>query len=216
MSHPPNRARLIEWAGGEDKFKAVYSAVSLASFIPMSALYMRHASKMKHLFLHSQSTPRTLAAMAFKGAGIQMFAQNVANPSPASMDPRASTEPHGIIRVTRHPLFGSFALWGLGNVFLAPSLPAFVYWAGFPLFWYIGSMHQDYRQKPTKPASFYEKTSILPFAAIADGRQSLQATINELSPQAIGVALGLGLVLTGARVRYVSRLAAPAVKAAAK
>jgi uncharacterized membrane protein len=56
----------------------------------------------------------------------------------------------------------------------------------------VGSAHQDYRLQKVLPAQFYEQTSILPFKAIWEGRNSLQKAAEEFSLQTAAIAVTLG------------------------
>ena len=72
-----------------------------------------------------------------------------------------------------------------------------VFWSAFPVFWIVGSLHQDYRKKleGQLPNEFWQKTSLLPFKAIIEGRNSL--VLSEFNgPVLIGsVAVGLAKYL---------------------
>jgi uncharacterized membrane protein len=64
-----------------------------------------------------------------------------------------------------------------------------VFWGFFPAFWYVGSLHQDERLKLTLPSSFFESTSVIPFQAVVEGKQSLQDVRTEFNTKAGLVAL---------------------------
>lgn len=126
-------------------------------------------------------------------------------------------EPMGLNRITRHGVFMAFAFLGLGNVvargflggrrllrvftqraslFPLPSLISYfhfildvVFWSGFPIFWVVGSLHQDMRKRMTLPASFFEKTSLLPFKAIIEGRNSGRKALEEMDKKALAIAV---------------------------
>jgi uncharacterized membrane protein len=64
-----------------------------------------------------------------------------------------------------------------------------LFWGGFPVFYVVGGMHQDYRQRNTKPSDYYEDTSFLPLVAILDGRQVGSRAFAEVTAQAYATAL---------------------------
>ncbi|RUS13182.1 hypothetical protein BC937DRAFT_86199, partial [Endogone sp. FLAS-F59071] len=105
------------------------------------------------------------------------------------VDPENAAEPRGIQRVTRHALFLSFALLGLGQIMTRGHLGDIIYWGGYPAFFLVGAAHQDSRQKKVIPASFYDKTSLLPFEAIITGRNSWKEARKEMNWQAAGMAV---------------------------
>eukprot|EP00128_Syssomonas_multiformis_P009022 Colp12_sorted_trinity150504_noHs@2744 len=194
MSHPPIREGLIQKLGGKDKFLSVYSAVSFATLLPTIAIYARRGSKAVPLF-HSGKLGRYTSKI-LTAAAIVTFPQVVTAPSAivvkVNEGATAVTEDQvavkGIHRVTRHGMFMSFALWGLGRALAVGSAPALVFYGGFPIFWIIGSMHQDLRLKQTLPTSFFEQTSLLPFKAISEGRNILPP-YSELNEKALGASL---------------------------
>jgi uncharacterized membrane protein len=84
--------------------------------------------------------------------------------SPKSEQQPKSVDTKGMVRVTRHGTFMGFALIGLGSAITSTHLVPIVFWLGFPAFWIVGSLHQDYRKKLENiPQEFFEKTSLLPF-----------------------------------------------------
>jgi uncharacterized membrane protein len=199
LSHPGNREYYIEKWGGENKFQGIYSIIALSIFVPTTLVYAlktRGAGTIVHKLGYSSLVQ--FVASGLKGLGIMGLAQRLVNPAP--MSPQANqtvqtqtskSEPTGIMRITRHPSFASLSLIALGNCLARGNLGDLVFWAGFPIFYIIGGMHQDYRLKKVKPAAFYEKTSILPIKAIIEGRNSLQDAIHEMSPKAAIVGAGV-------------------------
>eukprot|EP01116_Phalansterium_solitarium_P024971 TRINITY_DN9334_c0_g1_i3.p1 TRINITY_DN9334_c0_g1~~TRINITY_DN9334_c0_g1_i3.p1 ORF type:complete len:163 (+),score=24.80 TRINITY_DN9334_c0_g1_i3:117-605(+) len=135
MSHPPIREKLVDTLGGEKPFLAAYSGVALVTSIPLIVVGKRVSAH----YVPSTGL-RNALAHTLKAAGAATLGLAMAQPSPSGID-AAQVEVTGINRITRHPLFGGFALWGLGNTLIAPG-PMKLLWAGFPAFWLAGSAHQ--------------------------------------------------------------------------
>jgi uncharacterized membrane protein len=191
LSHPPVRAKLVEDLGPA-KFQGVYSAVAFASLGPLVYLHARRAGTGPLVHTMGNSKVMRVVAGGIKTLGALTFTQAVITPSPLGMPGvSAEEEPKGLLRITRHPLFMAFALWGLGNVLVRGALADVVFWGGFPTFWVLGSMHQDFRKKQTLSKEFFDKTSLLPFKAIIEGRNSFTAAMQEMSLP--GAAAGVGL-----------------------
>ncbi len=90
--------------------------------------------------------------------------------------------------MTRHPLFFGVSLFAMGMLFTQPcaagnihnvfsQFPGQAFWLGFPLFYIIGGYHQDLRLqfiqgRKLEISEFFHRTSLLPFKAIIDGRNS--------------------------------------------
>ena len=94
-------------------------------------------------------------------------------------------EPRGFNRITRHGTFMSFALLGIGQMLTRGRLGDAVFWGSFPVFWIIGSLHQDYRLKQDMSKAFFEKTSLLPFKAIIEGRNTWTSAKDEIDGKAV-------------------------------
>eukprot|EP00455_Lapot_gusevi_P008484 TRINITY_DN13705_c0_g1_i1.p1 TRINITY_DN13705_c0_g1~~TRINITY_DN13705_c0_g1_i1.p1 ORF type:complete len:233 (-),score=24.74 TRINITY_DN13705_c0_g1_i1:137-835(-) len=206
MSHPPIRQELVKKLGDEQKFLGCYSLVSLGFFIPTTIFYRSALRQHGALFLRSHNPILNYAATGLRALALHMYAQTLVTPSPSAMKSSASaSDPQGINRITRHPLFGSMAVWGVANLLVSSFPAARVFWAGFPIVWFAGSLHQDYRQRQKFPSAYYEKTSVLPFQAILEGRNSLSQALSEMSVNAALGALVVGSVMNRARVMYMAR-----------
>ncbi len=102
----------------------------------------------------------------------------------------------GVMRITRHPLFAGIGLWGLGHAVVNGFLGDVIFFGGFLIFGLIGAWHQDTRKRagaPEEVRRFFWETSLLPFAAIAGGRNRFAA--REIRWAAVGVGVALALLL---------------------
>eukprot|EP00026_Physarum_polycephalum_P015520 Phypoly_transcript_16223.p1 GENE.Phypoly_transcript_16223~~Phypoly_transcript_16223.p1 ORF type:complete len:253 (+),score=23.23 Phypoly_transcript_16223:75-761(+) len=205
MSHPNNRKSIVETVGGEKNFLGVYSGVALAIGAPLVYYYSKHgANQGRLLWDFSKSTPAKLLSFGLMGCAVVIMVQGSVNPSPSSAAAKHSkelgthvapaNEPVGITRITRHGMFLSFSLIACAQLISRRTHTSdLLFWGGFPAFFLIGGWHQDYRKKVTGelPNEFYEKTSLLPFKAIVEGRNSLDLAIKEIDWTASGVGLGV-------------------------
>jgi len=99
-------------------------------------------------------------------------------------------EPYGLERITRHPLFVGAALLGVGHVLLASRMVGVVAFGGLAIYSIAGALHQETklrRELGERFDAYLKSTSLVPFAAIATGRQRL--AFSELP--FVGIALGL-------------------------
>lgn len=120
----------------------------------------------------------------------------------ATDDPNAVV---GLERITRYPFLWIFSFATVGNAMSTIFWTERVMFAFPTIFAYIGSVHQDSRFKrgiggylsPERE----QKTSLLPFVALAEGRQSWNAVqeetkgLNALCGVAIGGLLGIRRIL---------------------
>ena len=119
-------------------------------------------------------------------------------PSPSSLSASATTDPSsqkpkGVQRLTRHAVFMGTGIFGA--IHLVPNGYAtdVAFFAGFPLFVLLGSVHQDRRKlHPTDSdyRAFYAATPLLPFT----GRETLQG-IKELDWRAVVLGLFLAFLV---------------------
>lgn len=181
---PRLRARL-----GDAAFLALYSAVALALFVPLVAIYFgnRHAGP----WLWTVQMTPWLRAFLYLGMtlGMVLAVGSLLRPSPGSIVPGGSAEVRGVYRVTRHPLVLGLALvWALH---LIPNASAadVAFFGGFLLFSLAGAWHQDARKLDGGGATFrafHAATSFLPFGRGLRGLADLPPLVI-----ALGVAAAL-------------------------
>lgn len=121
-----------------------------------------------------------VAMMLLMLPALLLFVASVSMPNPTSVAGAHALEaPNpavGMLRVTRHPMLWAFALWGVVHLVVLGTLSALLLTgaiiatalAGMP------SLDAKYaRREPARWPAFVAATSILPFAAIAQGRNRL-------------------------------------------
>jgi uncharacterized membrane protein len=188
------RPKLVTALGEERRFLGLYSLIALAIFVPLVAIYFRH--KHEGPYLGTLAGVPGLRWLMFLGMGatFALLVAGLARPSPASMVPGSSTEVRGIFHVTRHPVLMSFALYGLLHLFVV-SIHAteLAFFAGFPLFVWIGARHQDQRKLASGGEAFRGFHDATPFAPFSRPAGVLAALREQPIPIAIGVALTVGV-----------------------
>src|SRR5260370_26813387 len=124
-----------------------------------------------------------------------LFVASLINPNPGGLGaPRASsTDRHGVLKITRHPGFVAFTIFGLAHMLMNGWAGDVLFFGIFPALGILGGLHQDARKIRDLGESYREfkaKTSFLPFAAMISGRA--RWTRADMPWTAIGV----GTVLT--------------------
>jgi len=121
-------------------------------------------------------------------------------------------EPKGLTRITRHPLILPVVPWGVSTSYLAGGRTVdFILFCGLALYAIAGCACQDLRiirkegsvgtvmrintsndDTGTLLETFYGKTSFVPFAAVVDGRQSMDLLLTEFPsiPFIVGIPIG--------------------------
>jgi uncharacterized membrane protein len=193
------RPRLAARLGAQG-FRGVYSLVALATFVPLVWVYATH----KHAgpLLWTTLGPPVIARAAnhlLMAVALVLFASSLAPASaaPSAMQLQGGGVFHvrGMTRITRHPTFVAFALFGIAHLLVNGNLGDVVFFGGFPLYSWIGARHQDTRMARERAAyrDVIAHTSVLPFGAILAGRQSL--IVRELPVAGMVVGLLLAVVL---------------------
>jgi uncharacterized membrane protein len=183
------RPRIVAALGDERRFQGVYSLVALAIFVPLVAIYFRHKHEGPYLGTLAGVPGLRWLMFVGMGAAFAMLVTALARPSPASVVP-GDTAVRGIYHVTRHPLLMSFAVFGLLHLcVVAVHATELAFFAGFPLFVWIGARHQDQRKLASGAPDFkrfYDATPFVPFSRPAG---VLAALREQPIPIAIGIAL---------------------------
>jgi uncharacterized membrane protein len=121
---------------GKDKFLGIYSAVALATFAPTVYFYYRYGRGKGLLFFSGQGIFNKAMSISFKSLAAITFAQSVFQDNPIiqkqfsemesngakSKKPAPEVQVQGIFRITRHAMFLSFGLLGVGQMFVRGAL----------------------------------------------------------------------------------------------
>jgi uncharacterized membrane protein len=79
----------------------------------------------------------------------------------------------GILRITRHPVLWSFALWGLAHIASGGDVASIIFFGGFAALALAGMVIIDLKRRARDPegyARFATATSRMPFGALVVGR----------------------------------------------
>ncbi len=144
MSHPL-RASLVGRFGANG-FMAVYSVVSLITFVWMIIAFGR-APKADGFWPVGDvvwivaSVLSLVAAVLFAGSFIR-------NPSlPGVPSALAAQTPSGVFKATRHPMMWGFALWGVGHILVAPRIDNFIFAGSLIFLALVGSKAQEIKKR---------------------------------------------------------------------
>jgi uncharacterized membrane protein len=142
---------------------------------------------------------------------------------PLQRDDARKLTAYGLTRITRHPLILPVVPWGIANALVGGGEPEdWLFFGGLSLYSLLGCWAQDLRvikqegsvgttflsngsvrdeQQDLLLQKFYQSTSFVPFAAIVDGRQSIQDTLTEVPWWSFLIAWPVGHVVEEAMVR---------------
>lgn len=144
MSHPM-RAELVR-IFRLNGFLLLYSSVSLATFWWMVVAYQA-APRSAPLWQASNglwiaATVITLfAAVLFVGS----LSRNPSLPAPGA-EKYAVQDPHGVFRVTRHPMMWGFALWGIAHIMVSPHIASLIMVGSIIFLALVGAKAQEIKK----------------------------------------------------------------------
>jgi uncharacterized membrane protein len=122
------------------------------------------------------------------------------NPTAVAQENRLRQPPQGIVRVTRHPFLTGVGLWALVHLIGDGDVASLVFFAVWAVVALAGTVSIDRKRRRLLGAAAWEpfaaQTSIVPFAAIAAGRNRFRS--GEIGAWRWGAAVVVyGLMLVG-------------------
>ncbi len=200
LASPAIRGSLVAKLS-EKGYQAVYAVVSLVALVWL-ILAWRHAPAaplwQPPLLIWPVFLLLMLAACIFLIGAFTRANPTAPGPIPADYQVR------GMQRITRHPGLWAFALWAFVHVLANGNLAACLFFGAFLLTALLGMPAIDAkiaRRKPELWARLAAETSLMPFAAIATGRNRL--VLSEIGPIPLLGGLLLFVVLLSLHHRII-------------
>ena len=178
---------------GEVGFRIAFSLGSLVAIV-LLVMAWRRADSTPLWFAGVEA--RWILALLMLPAFVLFMASHKRNPT-AIGGKGLGEEPRGIQRVTRHPMLLSFALWAAIHMIGNGDTAALIFFGAFLVTALAGMPSIDAKLAARHPGDwpgFAAKTSILPFAAILSGRNSLALGEIGWMPPVVGVILWAALL----------------------
>ncbi len=190
--------RTIAGRIGDGVFRGLFSVLSVAaiSFLVVSYQRAHHAR-----FVPLWSAPAWLGwvLIALMAAAFVLLVGSVSVPNPTAVggERQLGLEPRGVLRITRHPMLWSFAIWSAVHVVGNGDLVSLLFFGAFGITALVGMPSIDRKVARRDPAGWSRlarSTSIVPFAAILGGRNHLVLREIGWIPPTAGLALGAALL----------------------
>src|SRR6202034_820002 len=159
---------------GDGGFRGLFSLVSIAALI---FLVRAWSTAPTEPLWFTPGWLRWLLVAAMLPASV-LFVASVSQPNPTMIGPSGAMArpPRGMIRVTRHPMLWSFAIWAAVHVCGNGDSASIVFFGAILVTTLAGMPSIDAKLARRDPAAWQAlsaATSIVPFAAIAQGRNRL-------------------------------------------
>ncbi len=190
------RTKLVERLG-EQAYMGLFSILSLVGLMWMIQAYYGQAPRIE---LWGQIyTGRILSSMLIFLAFMFMV-PGLLTPGPTSVGGeqlfKDEQPARGILRITRHPFLSGMAIWSLTHLIYNGDLASFIFFGSFLVVATFGPKSIDNKQKLIYGDDwqrFADKTSILPFIAIIQKRNTLP--LKELFTWKLAVAFVAFIVI---------------------
>lgn len=153
-------------------FRAVFSIATLIGLIWLIFAY-NHAPYLPTWGIPEWWKPAAIVLML---PAFLLVVIGLATPNPTSVgqEERIAQDPQGIVRVTRHPFLTGVALWALVHLIANGDWASLVFFGTFAVVAGAGTVSIDAKRRRNQGdaawQAFAARTSILPFAAILQGR----------------------------------------------
>jgi uncharacterized membrane protein len=184
---------------GDGAYQGLFSLGSIAGLIWMIYAY-RHAPSIPLWMAPRGSRPLAYAVVLI---GFLLAVIGLTTPSPTQVGGETrlkdGADPvRGILRVTRHPFLSGVALWALAHLAMNGDLASLVLFGSLLLLAVGGPASIDAKRARAlgeRWVPFAQATSVVPFAAILGGRNSLYAALSEIGLWRPLVTLGVFVLL---------------------
>lgn len=185
---------------GEKLFVAIYSAVASVQFGVLLAYYAAHRFDGFAGPALGATPAIRWTLMAVIAIGLTLMGGSLVSypDSPFGVLEHNFREPYGIERITRHAFFAGTFMLVTAHALLASHLNGTIVFSSLAILAVAGARHQDtklLRRGGNSYRRYLETTSMVPFAAIAAGRQRIAWQELPVKGLAIALATAVGLRL---------------------
>jgi uncharacterized membrane protein len=169
------RTRVVA-AVGERPFSALFSLASIGGLAWLIIAYARapYLPTWGQLLWWSP----VMVALMLPATALVVMGLSTPNPTAVAQEKHLGAPPRGILRVTRHPFLTGVGLWALLHLIGNGDWASLVLFGALAIVALAGTVSIDAKRRRAAGGTwerFAAETSILPFAAIAAGRNRFSA-----------------------------------------
>lgn len=170
----------ITGAIGEGPYMGLFSLASLAAIVWLGFGYAA-ARRAADPVYWSATDATKWVQLGVTFLAFLLVVPGLATPNPTSVRQEATLDKpdvaSGMVRVTRHPFLMGVALWAAGHLLVNGDLASLILFGTLLALALLGPLSIDGKRRRKLGAkwdAFAAQTSVVPFGAIAAGRQSLK------------------------------------------
>jgi uncharacterized membrane protein len=181
---------------GEQPYRGIYSFIGFATLIPLIVVFAGHKHSGPMLWYARADGPMRWLTWALMLLAFIMLVSGLVTPSPASIGApaRGAPTPRGLLKVSRHPSFVAFALFGFAHMLMNGWLGDLIFFGTFPLLGIVGGKAQDarkLREIGDGYRKFMDETSFFPGLALMSGRLKWASADMPWAGILVGIALAI-------------------------
>ncbi|MDC0717081.1 NnrU family protein [Nannocystis bainbridge] len=198
----------------EPGFQGMFSLLSLAGLVALVMAYRSAAAPGVNFDLWVPGLAALWTPLVVMPVALLLIVGSLTTPNPTSVGMervlQAPTPARGILRITRHPLLWGFVLWAATHAAANGDVASLVLFAAIAVPALAGMFSIDRKRARRDPIGWQRYaavTSIVPFAAIAAGRNSFVP--GEIGLWRAGVALLIAAAIIAAHPLVIGASALP-------
>lgn len=188
---------------GEGPYMGLFVLASFAGIGWLVFGYGEARASPDNLVFWGVAEPLRWAQIALMLIAVSFIVIGVATPNPTAVRGEGKIEDgnvvRGMLRVTRHPFLWGVAIWALGHLLVNGDLASLILFGSMFALALFGTASIDAKRKRAlgeRWNAFAARTSNVPFAAIAAGRQPLR--LGEIGWWRIGLGVAVWAALLAA------------------
>lgn len=190
VSGTPLRAKLQD-AMGAQAYLGLYSVLAFGSLGLMIYGYS-NVPHVDFVWYPSEAAYMVTKGLLLLSLVVLVMGTLTKNPTQVMNEAALDHEVSGMLKITRHPIQWGILLFAVGHIIANGDHASLLFFGTFALVSFFGMLSMDQRKRQEHDPrwnTFMESTSMMPFAALARGRQSFTAAdINWM-----GLIAGFGL-----------------------
>ena len=188
----------ITGAIGEGPYMGLFALTSIVVLVWLGYAYGHARGGADDVAYWTATTVTKWIQLAVTLLAFLIAVPGLMTPNPTSVRQEAAVEApvKGIVRVTRHPFLWGVALWAAGHLMVNGDVASLVLFGSLLILAVLGPISIDGKRRRKlgdKWDAFARLTSDIPFAAIAQGRQTLN--LGEIGAVKLGAAVVIWAVL---------------------
>jgi uncharacterized membrane protein len=188
---------------GDGTYTGLYSMASVAGLIWIGVAFGAARGGIGDTVYWASTNATRIVQLFIQFVAVLFIVPGLMTRNPASVGQGRASEDQdvvqGMLRITRHPVLWGVAIWAGGHLTVDGDVASLILFGTFLVLALSGTVSIDAkRQRVFGPTwqEFAQRTSNIPFGAIASGRQSF--SVAEIGYLRLGAAVVVYLFLLGA------------------